>query len=427
MECPRCHKKIPDNSVFCPLCGSLARNDMEPEQQVRAVPKVKGESSKKSSKNNSNNYEKEVRRRKMLVWGLIGLFIILFAVDSIFFSKDSIVGDNTTDSATETTGLDELVIFKRTLQDHGLMSDEAIAAYALHVGGGTSTGVERIAGVTWNNNTNHHTAFFKVYSLERKEGGQWTIVGDPKKEFFNDAEINFNQKSLLADNSLVPQSIDIEGKHYFLFAYLLTPQGESNANRSVTIGLLNVDTREMKLFNFEGSTRERGGKELIYSRPLSDNRSAEARYVQEVAQRIGIIYIPTAEELEAERAALEEAALNEPDRADDKWSADNEDAMESLSLGDEVKMKPKTYDEPIFNIKEAKRTINNSLYTVVLDNSGKVYGFNKSTRKYFVVYGKPAASDIGFASGDNNETTLNIKTESGRVIYDLSTDVMRYE
>ena len=99
----------------------------------------------------------------------------------------------------------------------------------------------------------------------------------------------------------------------------------------------------------------RDGKKLVYGRLNGESGSQESRFAQSQAERIKLIYIPTQEELEAERLAQEEAELNEPDRADDKWAHDNEDAQEDFAAGNEVEMKSKTYDTPIFNFKESKK------------------------------------------------------------------------
>jgi hypothetical protein len=49
-------------------------------------------------------------------------------------------------------------------------------------------------------------------------------------------------------------------------------------------------------------------------------------------------------------------------------------------------MSTPTYDKPIFNINEASKKRTNDRYIAILDNKGNVLGFNKSSRKYFVIY-----------------------------------------
>ena len=83
-------------------------------------------------------------------------------------------------------------------------------------------------------------------------------------------------------------------------------------------------------------------------------------------------------------------------------------------------MKATQYDKPIINMKEIKDKLENDRYLVFLDNKGSVVGFNKNSRKYFVIYaGKNGpATSISF-NGDNN---VLIKSGGGNISYDLVHD-----
>lgn len=444
-ECPKCHKMIPMNAVFCPECGSLARDDMAGEQSVTKLSATTPEPpfpltdsqqatsndihNEPTSNQSTNMPNGDFRTRNILIACLLVIFVILFVVSNVFYGNDSKVGVELTDSiaASENNNVEELVIFKRALQDNGLISDGAIPAYAIRVARNAKNNAERIVGITSKTNTISGVAFFKIYTLERNNGSTWEIEGSPVTKTFNDRMLDFDHRSIMAENNVVPQSTTINGKNYFFFAYSDFPMADSNENARVTLGLFNVDNQDLKLFNFGGSIKMRDGKKLVYGRLNGESGSQESRFAQSQAERIKLIYIPTQEELEAERLAQEEAELNEPDRADDKWAHDNEDAQEEFAAGNEVEMKSKTYDTPIFNFKESKKSINNDNFTVVLANNGNVYGFNKTTRKYYVINGSGKATDIGFASDSGAETTLNIKTASGRIIYNLATDRARHE
>lgn len=94
--------------------------------------------------------------------------------------------------------------------------------------------------------------------------------------------------------------------------------------------------------------------------------------------------------------------------------------MDKIKEGEEVKMKPTQYDKPIINMKEIKVKLENDRYLVFLDTKGSVVGFNKSSRKYFTIYGGKNGAATGISlNGDNN---LLIKTGSGNITYDLVHD-----
>ena len=86
-------------------------------------------------------------------------------------------------------------------------------------------------------------------------------------------------------------------------------------------------------------------------------------------------------------------------------------------------MKAASYDKPIFNLKDMSKKIESDAYIVFADNKGAVYGFNKNSRKYFVIYtpsgGQGTPADIGF--GDDNRI-LRMRTADGHISYDLVSD-----
>ena len=139
------------------------------------------------------------------------------------------------------------------------------------------------------------------------------------------------------------------------------------------------------------------------------------------------IYFPTEEELKAEQEAKEKAeeekALSGPENAGAKWKHDNGESLTSLKGGEEVKMKAASYDKPIFNLKDMHKKIESESYIVFSDKKGAVYGFNKNSRKYFVIYtpsaGESSPSEIGF--GDDNRV-LRMRTADGHISYDLVSD-----
>lgn len=454
-ECPKCHRMLPENAVFCPFCGSLARNDMDdpakpfgeppvapvvspvnqPEPKMNdSVPEppfpIEPQEKPQEEPQTQDTMPKEsFRKRNILIAILLVVFAILFVVSNLFYGDHGKVGHEPNDSISinESNNLEELVILRRALQDVGMMSDGATAAYAVRVARNEKTNAERIVGVTSMSNSITGVAMFKIYTVVRNNGSDWAIEETPKTVNLTDHVLDFNPQSLMAEKNVVPQSATVNGKNYFFFAYKDMPVSGNDDNTRVVLALYNVDTQELRQFPFGGSVKIRDGKELVYGRLNGETSSPESRFAQAQAEKIKLIYVPTQEELEAERLAQEEAALNDPDRADDKWLHDNEETEEKLSTGAEVAVNPKTYDTPILKMGDIKGQINNELYSVMLGKNGNVYGFNKTTRQYYVIDGSGKATDIHFASDGAAEATLNIITGSGRIIYNLNTNRLRRE
>ena len=89
-------------------------------------------------------------------------------------------------------------------------------------------------------------------------------------------------------------------------------------------------------------------------------------------------------------------------------------------------MRAQSYDSPIFKMENKNKKIENAEYIVFSDNKGAVYGFNKSSRKYFVIYtpsSPTAPTEIGFADSENS--ILNMRTADGRFQYNLKSDKLK--
>lgn len=423
--CPHCHQPIPANSVFCPKCGKMVRDDMAAGQSAPTnawgtpaqQPGEAGDGTPDAPKPNN-------RKRNIIISIAIALFVLLFIVNRCFFSGNSADGstDNDSIAATDSTAEDATVIFSRALQDNNQTSDGAIAVYALKVSDDSQTdGPERIVGITCLSNPMSRS-FFKIYTVSRNNGSDWALDNAPVIRYLNQRAITFDNGALIVDSNIVPQVAKIDGKTYFLFAYLDMPQsvGENSVGR-VTFGLYNVDSKELKTYNYDGPVKTRDyGRQYVYAKLVGESTSPEARFVQSQAASVGIIYIPTPEELEAEKQKEEDEKLSGADMSVEKWKKDNGDKLTSLDAGDGVTLSATTYDTPIFNFDDAKVKKENDRYIAILAKDGHVYGFNKQSRKYFVVYAGDRAADIGFASGNNDETKLNIKVASGRIVYNLS-------
>ena len=110
-----------------------------------------------------------------------------------------------------------------------------------------------------------------------------------------------------------------------------------------------------------------------------------------------------------------------PENAAAKWSHDNAERLEQLKQGEDVTLSAPSYDKPIFNMRDNVKQIDSERYMAFIDNKGCVYGFNKDTRRYFVIYAPQSgggATDIGFGDANN---TLRMRTSDGHFAYDLPT------
>ena len=179
---------------------------------------------------------------------------------------------------------------------------------------------------------------------------------------------------------------------FFAFANHLKGAGEGNNGR-VTLALFDVEGKSLNTLTYDGKIRSRSdGRQYVYCRgPLESTNSSERRFLQQEAAHIGAIRVATQEEIDAEEEAKakeeEEKALAGEENAEAKWDHDNAEKMDKLKEGEEVQMKATQYDKPIINMKEIKEKLENDRYLVFLDTKGSVVGFNKSTRKYFTIYG----------------------------------------
>ena len=153
----------------------------------------------------------------------------------------------------------------------------------------------------------------------------------------------------------------------------------------------------------------------------------QAGTILEEASRIrrsleGVMQALRKQEAKFQREEEEEKALAGPENAAAKWNHDNAENMQQLRQGQDVTLAAPSYDKPIFNFRDRTKQVDSERYMVFIDNRGCVYGFNKDTRRYFVVYapqdGGSGASNIGF--GDVN-TTLRMRTSDGHIVYDLPT------
>ena len=455
ITCEYCHQPMPAGSVFCPHCGKAASNAMSiasahtaaeqpkavtynqqrqqqqrlaaQQQQRRAENAWKSQPEEEDDDQDGNDDGGKSNFDRNLIIGIVAA-VILIALLSLMRHCNSRENDRLearADSAAlvADSSQDPMAIFNAELSRNNLTDDKAYVGCAVRFASTDPDTPERIVGVTYKEDTDR--PFVKIYTLTH-DGAQWkTELGQTK--YFDGRTIIMDNSSLIADAMNVPRAVTVDGKQCLYFAFLnhLKGAGEGNNGR-VTLCLYDIDAKRLTTLTYDGQIRARtDGRQYVYCRgPLENTSSSERTFLRQEAASIGAIKVATQEEIDAEEEAKakeeEEKALAGEENADAKWDHDNADNMNKLKEGEEVHMKPTQYDKPIINMKEIKDKLENDRYLVFSDKKGSVVGFNKSSRKYFVIYaGKNGpASGISF-NGDNS---VLIKTSSGNITYDLVHD-----
>ena len=455
ITCEYCHQPMPAGSVFCPHCGKAASNAMSiasahtaaeqpkavtynqqrqqqqrlaaQQQQRRAENAWKSQPEEDDDDQDGNDDGGKSNFDRNLIIGIVAA-VILIALLSLMRHCNSRENDRLearADSAAlvADSSQDPMAIFNAELSRNNLTDDKAYAGCAIRFASTDPDTPERIVGVTYKEDTDR--PFVKIYTLTH-DGAQWkTELGQTK--YFDGRTIIMDNSSLIADAMNVPRAVTVDGKQCLYFAFLnhLKGAGEGNNGR-VTLCLYDIDAKRLTTLTYDGQIRARtDGRQYVYCRgPLENTSSSERTFLRQEAASIGAIKVATQEEIDAEEEAKakeeEEKALAGEENADAKWNHDNADNMDKLKEGEEVHMKPTQYDKPIINMKEIKDKLENDRYLVFSDKKGSVVGFNKSSRKYFVIYaGKNGpATGISF-NGDNS---VLIKTSGGNITYDLVHD-----
>ena len=448
--CSYCHEPMPVTSVFCPHCGKAVDNAVNVAQRTSTTTQQRpGETY------NQQRAARQAQQRQANAWQqpepddepddddnerggrshydrnlIIGIVLAALVIGLLSLLKHCNSRENDRlEARADSAALiaegsqDPMAVLTAELNRNAFTDDKAYTGCAVRFASTDPDTPERIVGVTYKDDTDR--PFIKIYQLTR-DGAQWkTELGQTK--YYDGRNIMMDNSSLIADGMNVPRAVTIDGKPYLYFAFLnhLKGAGEGGNGR-VTLALYNLEGKKLTTLTYDGKIRSRtDGRQYVYTRgPLENTSGSERMFLQQEAASIGAIKVATQDEIDAEEEAKakeeEEKALAGEENAEAKWDHDNAENMDKLKEGEEVKMKPTQYDKPIINMKEIKDKLENDRYLVFLDTKGSVVGFNKSSRKYFTIYGgkNGAATGISF-NGDNN---VLIKTAGGNITYDLVHD-----
>ncbi|MBQ9555810.1 MAG: zinc ribbon domain-containing protein [Muribaculaceae bacterium] len=459
VTCSYCHQSMPAESVFCPHCGKAVDNAMhkasqeqrptreeQPQRMTyneqrqaaqrqaaqrqaaqRQANAWKQPESEDQDDDDNNDGDGRSSFNRNLIIGVIAAAVLIGLLSMLRHcnSQENDRLEARADSAALIAdgSQEPMAILNAELSRNNFTDDKAYAGCAVRFNSSDPDTPERIIGVTYKEDTER--PFIKIYNLTR-DGAQWkTELGQTK--YYDGRTIIMDHSSLIADAMNVPRAVTVDGKQYLYFAFLnhLKGAGEGNNGR-VTLALYDVEGKKLTTLTYDGTIRSRSdGRQYVYCRgPLENTSSSERRFLQQEAASIGSIHVATQDEIDAEEEAKaeeeEQKSLEGEENADAKWDHDNAENMGKLKEGEEVKMKPTQYDKPIINMKEIKDKLENDRYLVFLDTKGSVVGFNKSSRKYFTIYGGKSGSASGISfNGDNS---VLIKTPGGSITYDLVHD-----
>ena len=467
--CPSCGQNIPLNSVFCPKCGKMVRNDMHDDDTQGAEDTTTGASGatyneieREREREREREHEREQARheaerhreskpyypdseseddddeelssepahfnRNVIIGAavVVAIIALLLLLRNCGGQDDdgrhSVTGSDSTLLVADANA-DPMAIFNAELSRNNFTGDGAVAAHAVKVPGNGADRPEVIMGVTTKNDSESRS-YFKIYKLT--QNGQVWMPELQHTQYLNGRTINMDNSALIADIQNVPRAVKIGDKDYYYFAYVNNPVEGGTIGR-VSLALWNVDEKKLTTLDYQGPIKSLDdGRQYVYGKPLQAINSAETRFLEQEAHNVKLIHFLTEEELKAEQEAKEKEEeakrLADPDNVDERWNEENQENVEALKNGEEVTMKTPSYDKPIFNMKEINKKIENEGYIVFAVKNGAVYGFNKSTRKYFSIFspkGDSQPSDIGFADSKNNQ--MRMRTSEGRFSYNLVT------
>lgn len=396
--CPHCGSTIPADSAFCPACRTAISHGFVPT----SLPQKK-----KGSKTVT-----------VIVCVAIAAFVALWAVRTIFFSGHP---DEPTAANVEVSDVDAgryNDIFNNALIKNNLKNDGDQIAYACPVTNASGE-VDRLIGVTYLSDASH--SFYKIFTLTLN-GQDWDIKMDNQK-YVDGYNLIFDPKALRAEE--IPAVVEVQGKRYMFFAYACVPSNEETGK--ICTVYFDIDgQKEIRQVDFNGTLMlDMDGQQILKCNTLPMATGILDGELIKRARSIGMLHIPTEEELAQAKAEQERIAAEKAAMAD---SAAKRKAAEELRFesGEEVKVEAQQVDKntPLFRAEDFSKKISGGGYTIFLLKNGRVYAFSKAANSTFEVhFGGGSATNIGFE--DTAAGIINIRTASGKVQYNLGSKTMK--
>lgn len=375
IKCPACGNMISADSKFCNYCGSKIEHKI-----VAVPPTAENDGDDDDFTDEQQAVDEQEKAQQMRKWAITGaLVLIVLILTGIILYSNGIIGNssNGTDSIaaiTEMSGDEALNTFINTLNQENKNGDGAIAAYAAF---NNKDGHERIVGMTYLS-SNSQRSVVKVYTIEYNDSS-WHCAGEASR--FADGLITVDRNELRFDETEVPQIVEIDGSQYFYFVYLVSPAssfGSSTGNYHLMFNLFNIATNNIVSLDFVCTEYTLDGTRYFRGAVANQQQSPEGTFLQGKIDEAKIIYRPTAEEL----------ALESPEKAPEKWKLDNSDNVANLTASNDAQLQFTYYDKPLFSKDDVvvESRVGNDKFVFISSSKGVVYGFNRTTHKYFVLY-----------------------------------------
>lgn len=429
-RCPECGKHIPPKSVFCPHCGKMVWNDMAEDEPPQPECEENKETATKQEPNGTSETGKEHLRprqqrrssRNRIITTILVIIVLCGAAYALYDWGGG--GDNTTNpymtltgTGTDTTThaepermnvVEATGIYGNTLIHDNRIGDKSVqgsAAYALLKGRPLIIGINFFSG-------EKQRSFFKLTMLY-KEDGRWHCGKDVMR-YEDGGTIEMNRDKLKIAGENIPRFVQIDGKNYFYFVYLVKPAEKflgTAANSQLKLMLFNIESSDFVHLDYECEPVMVNGMTLYYGKITNQRETPEFDFLKDELGKLPIVYHPSPQEIE----------MAAPTNASRKWVTDNDSIINLLRNGkQEVTLALTRYNSPLFSRSEVDMDtkVSTETYIYFVTHSGTVFGYNHITKKFFIAYvdDRSAQPQIEI----NSDGTLHVKASS--VDFDLDPD-----
>ncbi len=277
---------------------------------------------------------------------------------------------------------DAKAILKNTLSKNNITAQQADnVVFALEVNRNAEE-LKQIVGLACKSRIEGKSSF-QIYTLVADSlGDKWEIINTLHHDIAY-RKLIFDQDIVAGSEKQLPQLITSIGETcYVHFAYAALPTNNSPQGE-VVMALYDTNSHKLTTVDYAGDVVERDGKTMVKGVAENVFSSYETEFLISEAESMAMIYRPSAEELELEKA----------ENATKKWLADNTTKIDSVRNGEvDIRLNITVYNQPIFSIENTNTnsTIENENLIITADTNGNVYGFSKTKRRYFVVYAPTA-------------------------------------
>lgn len=396
-RCPECDKMIPAKSVFCPCCGKMVWNDMEegktPAQHVPMKTDVKTEKHEDITEDLNESTDKKPANRnrtkanRIITFTLV-IVVICLAIYSIYDWGGG--GDKTTNPYLALTGNDTIkrpepermnIVEASGIYGDAMVHDNRIgdlstfgpAAYTLHGEKPLIVGINYFSG-------DKQRSFLKLTQIHKIDDA-WRC-GDETLRHEDDGIIVMDRDRLRLSGENIPRFVDIDGKHYFYFIYLVNPSEKlfgTSARNHLKLSLFNIESTDIVQLDYECEPVIVRGETLYYGSVENRRETPEFEFLASELDKLPIVYHPTPEE--------QEMAM--PANASRKWLADNSELLGELKKGKrKVTFVLTYYDSPLFSRGDVAMDsrVSTEVYVYYATHTGTVFGYNRNSKKFFIVY-----------------------------------------